>query len=108
MPTLTRRRMISTSAATIGVAAAPMWARAAAQTASLAGFRTTIDGFADEVLAQDPEQATSLGVDIGARAALRAQSSDNSAAGRARFGVLTDSMAARLSRVDRAALSDRD
>jgi uncharacterized protein (DUF885 family) len=104
MPKFTRRRMMSTSAAVIGLAAVPAWARAE----SPSTFRATIDGFADEILAQDPEQATSLGVDTGMRAALRAQSSDGSAAGLARFAALTDSMAARLQRVDRAALPDQD
>lgn len=108
MTTLTRRRMISTSALTVGLAGAPTWAAAAAQAIAPSRFRTTIDAFADEVLAQNPEQATSLGVDNGTRAALRAQTSDNSPAGNARFAALTDSMTSRLHAIDRASLPSED
>jgi uncharacterized protein (DUF885 family) len=108
MPTLTRRRMMSTSAAAIGFAASSGMTWAAAQVHAPAGFRGTIDGFADEILIQAPEQATSLGIDTGARAALRAQLSDNSAAGKLRFAGLTDSMTTRLHAVDRSGLADSD
>lgn len=106
MPALTRRRMMSSSAATVSFAASPRWARAAGVAPD--AFRAVIDGFADEALALNPEQATLLGVDTGARAGLRAQTSDDSPTGKARFAALTDSMAARLHRIDRAGLSDRD
>ncbi len=108
MVTLTRRRMISASALTVGAASAPIWAggaaSAAAPTPTPTRFRATIDAFADEALAQDPAQATSLGVDNGTRAGLRAQPADNSLAGHARFAALTDSMSARLHAIDRSAL----
>lgn len=108
MTMFTRRRMMSTSALAIGLTAMPIWAKAAAPAASPSPFRVTIDGFAEDVLALNPEQATTLGVDNGARAGLRAQTSDNSPAGDARFAALTESMILRLHAVDRAALPDQD
>ncbi len=108
MPTLNRRHMLSTSAAAIAFAATPTLAKIAGQQSAPAGFRGTIDAFADQILALVPEQATSLGVDTGSRAALRAQATDISPAGKARFATLTDSMMARLHKVDLAQLPDRD
>lgn len=108
MPHLTRRHLITTSAAAMAYAASPAMARAVATRAPGTGFREAIDAFADDELTLAPETATSLGVDTGARASLRAQLSDNSPAGKARFAALTDSMMVRLNGIDRAALPDQD
>ena len=104
---LTRRKMMSTAAAATGVAALPAGADAATGSAA-APFRQTIDAIADQVLVAQPEQATSLGVDTGGRAALRARLSDGSAAGNARFSAAVDTMMARLKRVGPAGLPPQD
>jgi uncharacterized protein (DUF885 family) len=47
------------------------------------GAKTLLDSIADRLLALSPENATSLGVDVGAQAALRGKLADRSAAGQA-------------------------
>ena len=81
----TRRALLSSGSAAVGLASAPTFAKVAARAGRPASFRETIDEFADEVLQALPETATSLGVDKGARAGLRAKLSDGSAAGNARL-----------------------
>lgn len=69
---------------------------------------TLLAAMADEILRASPEQATSLGLDTGARAGLKSRLSDRSlgrvsadaAAGRARLR--------RLERIDRGTLNDED
>ncbi len=46
-----------------------------------------LDSIAENLLAQSPESATSLGIDKGARAALRSRLSDRSAVGQARLAA---------------------
>jgi uncharacterized protein (DUF885 family) len=89
--------------ATIG-----MMPEALAQTApgsADAELRTLLDRFFYDRLQDSPEQATSLGLDKGDRAALRAKLSDNSAAGQARQLARTRAERAALGRIDRAKLS---
>ena len=106
--TLTRRTLMTTAAAVTGAAAFPAIVNAATSAAGSSAFRQTIDAIADEALRFSPEQATSLGVDVGARAGLRAKLSDGSAAGNARFAAAVDSMMTRLHRVGPAGLSPQD
>ncbi|WP_028640442.1 DUF885 domain-containing protein [Novosphingobium acidiphilum] len=75
-PTLSRRAMIAGVSASAALAAAP--ARAAAAAASPAAL---LDDLAWQLLALSPTQATALGVDTGAHAALRAALDDRSPAG---------------------------
>lgn len=73
-------------------------------TAGASGAKAMLDGVADNLLAHSPEGATSLGIDTGARAAMRGQLSDRSAAG---VQALADTLKADLARVravDRAGL----
>ena len=64
--------------------------------------------FADELLALNPDQATYLGVDVGARTALRGELVDLSPAGDAKWAVLATSMKARLGRIAPASLGPVD
>ncbi len=74
---LSRRDVLAASAGSTLLAALPAAARPPAPASA-------IDTVADEWLRLSPEAATSLGVDTGARSALRAQLSDPSPAGVAR------------------------
>ena len=68
---MNRRQFLATSGATAIAAATP---RLFAQTATAdAQFRVMLDQFFYERLESSPESATRLGLDTGARAALRGQ-----------------------------------
>ena len=100
---MNRRQFLATSGATaLTAAAAPALAQSGAQDARL---RTMLDGFFYDRLADSPEGATRLGLDTGARAALRGKLSDTSAAGVARDLARTKVQARQLATVDRAKLS---
>jgi len=78
---LTRRQTIGALAAS---AAMPVLAGCRMSTSGGGGSgnpTAELDGFADHFLNLSPESATSLGVDTGARAALRSKLQDRSAAG---------------------------
>ena len=64
-----------------------------------------LDDIADDLLRLAPEQATSLGVDTGARAALRSQLADRSAAGQRRIADQLRADLARVSAIDTTGLS---
>jgi uncharacterized protein (DUF885 family) len=104
----TRRSLMSGSAAAAGVAALPMLANAATKAAAATPFRATLDDIAEQVLRFSPEQATALGVDVGPRAGLRAQVSDASQAGNARFATAAAAMMTQLHKVDRTTLEPAD
>lgn len=105
----TRRAVLSTGTAAAGLAATPVLAKAAAAATSKASpFRATIDGIAEEILKFSPETATSLGVDTGARAGLRAKLGDGSEAGNARFAATAAQMMTRLNTIDRKTLPPAD
>ena len=106
--TLSRRGVLAASAGTMALASVPTFARAAAAPVKATPARALLDTIADEVLRLVPETATSLGVDTGTRAALRARTSDESPAGLARFAAEVRSIDTRLKRLDRAALSPSD
>jgi len=98
-----RRQFLATSGATAIAAATP---NAFAQGASAdARFRAMLDDFFYGRLAESPEQATRLGLDTGARAALRGKLSDTSAAGAAKDLARTKAQVKQLASVDRAKLS---
>ncbi len=108
MSTITSRRaVLGASAAFVGFAAAPATAKMAARPAPNK-FRATLDGLADAVLRLQPENATGLGIDTGARVALRAKWSDGSAAGNAKFASLVATQMAQLHTINRKALSAED
>ncbi len=103
---LTRRTLLSTGTAAAGLAAAPALAKVAAAkpAAAASPFRKTIDAIAEEALVFSPETATSLGIDTGARAGLRAKLSDGSVAGNARIAASVGNMMKRLKAIDRKSL----
>ena len=102
---LTRRETIAALAAS---AAAPLLARATpafARPASDTPANALLDSFADNLLRLYPEQATSLGVDKGARAPLRKRLADRSAAGQAHVAAVIRADLKRAEAVDTSALS---
>ena len=64
-----------------------------------------LDSIAENLLAQSPESATSLGIDKGARAALRSRLSDRSAVGQARLAATLRADLARAEAIDTKALT---
>ena len=69
---------------------------AALQNAPGSDAQQLLDSVADNLLAKSPEGATSLGIDTGARAAMRGQLGDRSAAG---VQALADTLKADVARV---------
>ena len=105
---LTRREMLGALAS---VAALPMMS-------ACGGYRTSpptatsdadalvlLDSIANNLLSLSPESATSLGIDIGARAGLRSQLTDRSAAGQQRIARLLRTDLDRLNAFDASGLS---
>lgn len=79
---LTRRDWIAGAAATTLATALPARAQvAAAASENDKAAQAKLAGIAEAMLRDSPESATSLGIDTGARAALKAQMADRSAAG---------------------------
>ena len=70
-----------------------------------ASARVLLDAVAENLLRLAPEGATSLGIDTGARAALRAQLTDRSAAGQQRIANQLRSDLARVNAFDASGLS---
>jgi uncharacterized protein (DUF885 family) len=105
--TITRRALLAgTAAATL----LPMAARAqtagpTAATAEDGKLLALFDAFFNEGVDESPEQATSLGLDKGARAALKGQLSDYSQAGNAKRQARAAERLARLNAIDSKALS---
>ena len=64
-----------------------------------------LDSIAENLLAQSPESATSLGIDKGARAALRSRLSDRSAVGQARLAATLRADLARAEAIDTKTLT---
>jgi uncharacterized protein (DUF885 family) len=89
--------------ATVAVAAIPLGA--AAQTAEDARLDALFDQFFQENLRFRPESATYLGLDKGPNADLKSRLSDESSAGIAKAKAMTADQLARMSRIDRSALS---
>lgn len=99
-----RRTLLLVGSAATAAAALPgaTWAAASDGDTRLSALLDTI---ADEVLVLAPEQATGLGVDKGARGALKSQLKAVSPAADARWAALARGMAARLEAVERANLT---
>ena len=93
---ISRRQTLATLGA--GAAGLALTTPASALEASAAptGAQALLTSVADNLLALSPEGATSLGIDTGARAAMRGQLSDRSAAGQK---AVADTLRADLARV---------
>jgi len=107
LPTLTRREVLglALSAATVSAVPSLAFADAVAPAAGEAQFDAVLADFAEEILKLSPTSATGLGIDSGARAALKSQLNDASPAGDAAWAAQVQSMLTRLAAVDRAGLS---
>ncbi len=100
--TLTRRDMLAAGSSAAALVALP--ARAATQ-GSDAKAEALLADMAEQMLADAPETASSLGIDKDARAALKQQLSNRSQAGQAQIAAHIRTRLARLRAIDRAALS---
>ncbi|RFP18852.1 MULTISPECIES: DUF885 family protein [unclassified Duganella] len=98
-----RRDLLLSALSATAVSALPGFALAQAAPAD-AQFSTLLENFADEILRLAPTNATSLGVDKGERAGLKAQLEDLSPVGDAAWAAQVKSMLGRLSALDRNAL----
>ncbi|GJJ00044.1 Tat pathway signal protein [Duganella rhizosphaerae] len=98
-----RRDLLLSALSATAVSALPGYALAQAAPAD-ARFATLLENFADEILRLAPTSATSLGLDKGARAGLKAQLEDLSPVGDAAWAAQVESMLGRLSALDRNAL----
>ena len=80
--------------------------RARAASGSNAPVEQLLAGIAEELLADYPENATSLGIDSGTRAPLKARLTDRSAAGQADIARRVASRLEQLRAIDAAALDE--
>ncbi len=85
--------------ASTGAGAAPLPVRGEADALAL------LDSIGENLLRLSPESATSLGIDTGARAALRSQLSDRSSSGQARIAATVAADLSRAEAVDTSALT---
>ncbi len=104
---INRREMLAATLASAVAAALPRPARAAAA-ASAPALGTLLATFADELLQLAPETATSLGLDRGARQALKSKLDDASHDGERRWSAQVQSMLTRLAAVVPAQLGPAD
>jgi len=106
-----RRDLLLTVMSAATVAAMPNLAAAASAAAAVkrssadAQFFKLLGVFAEEILVLSPNTATSLGLDSGARSALKSQFADASPAGDAQWAEQVKSMLKRLAQIDRSKLS---
>jgi uncharacterized protein (DUF885 family) len=108
--TFDRRQTLALALTATAVSAAPGVAEAATKAvpAKTTRFRLLLDQFSEELLKLTPTTATSLGLDNGKRAALKAQLGDGSPAGDAKWAAQVKSMLTRLATINRATLSPAD
>ncbi|WP_296597338.1 DUF885 family protein [Phenylobacterium sp.] len=97
-----RRSFLVTTAAGALAAATPALAQAGSEDAKL---RAQLDRMFEQTVDDSPRFATSLGLDKGARAALKSQLDDNSAAGKAKRLERARKWVSELKAIDRAKLS---
>ena len=103
---MNRRELLSSGAAATVYSALPMAAFAAPGTH--AELDALFTAFVEEGLDLQPEGATSLGLDVGARAHQKSELTDRSLASAARQNALTETQLARLEAFDAGALSPTD
>lgn len=101
-----RRDMLRTALSAAAAAAVPGLTQAQANSPSPADAQLSVllGDFAEEILRLAPATATSLGLDNGARVALKSQLEDDTPAADARWAEQVQSMLARLDTVDRSRL----
>ena len=102
MTPIDRRSFLATTAGAALAGAVPASAQSSSEDAKL---RAQLDRMFEQSVDDSPRFATSLGLDKGARAALKSQLDDNSAAGKARRQERARKWVAELKAIDRARLS---
>lgn len=107
---LSRRQTLAALGAGAAMLALPACTNKALSAAAVgplneAGAKALLDSIADRLLALSPESATSLGVDVGAQAALRGKLADRSAAGQAAIVSTLKEDIARIRAADTSQLS---
>ncbi len=106
MTTNRRQVLIGATAASVAFAA-PLRVRAAGAVTD-PKLAALLDAFVDEILTDNPETATSKGLDKGALAGLKSRLSDASDAGRKRIVASYSDRRKRLAAIDRKSLTPRD
>jgi uncharacterized protein (DUF885 family) len=102
-PSISRREALAGLAATTAL---PLLSTSAlAASASEAQASALLNSIAENLLRLKPEQASSLGIDTGTRAAYRARLEDRSAAGQARVAATLKADLARAEAIDTSGLS---
>ena len=106
-PTFSRREAVAALAATTALPFLPGRAFAGVQgtAASDAQANALLESIAENLLRLSPESATNLGIDTGARAALRSQLGDRSGIGMQRLAQTVRADLARANAIDTAGLS---
>ena len=103
-----RRQALATLSAGVATVALPGCARTLAGPAPVATEASAVallDSIAENLLALNPESATTLGLDTGVRSRLRSRLSDRSALGQRRVAATLRADLARAEAVDTAALT---
>lgn len=106
--TLTRREALAALATTSALPLLPGWVSAGSPSPVMsndAGALALLDEVATNLLELAPESSTSLGIDTGARAALRSRLADRSEAGRQRLAKQVRADLERVEKLDPAGLS---
>ncbi len=108
--TINRRTALISALSTAALTSFPTALSAATKAVATPStrFSNMLAAFSEEILRLAPEQATGLGLDSGARLALKSRLSDSSPAGEAKWTAHVKSMLTRLSSVNRAALKPAD
>jgi len=101
--TASRREFIAGTAA---IVAALSYTRARASSSADPAVERLLTEIAEELLADYPENATSLGIDTGARALLKSRLSDRSAAGQAAIARRVAARLEKLRAIDAAGLDE--
>lgn len=101
--TANRREFIAASAALLAMSSK---LAACAKRAELTDVQALLAEIAEEMLADYPENATSLGIDTGARAGLKARLTDRSAAGQKAIAERVAARLARMAEVDVESLDE--
>src|SRR3954464_11047869 len=92
----TRRDFVIASTAALAATSMSHAANNAQKTPADSAAEKLLDGIAEELMVDYPENATALGIDTGARAALKSRLTDRSAAGQK---VIAKRVAQRLERL---------
>ena len=105
MSQFNRRDVLALGAAAAAFGGAALGSKALAAAPGDAGAEALLSSVAEDLMREYPENASSLGLDKGARAALKSTLTDRSLEGRAKLAVTAKARVARMKAVDRKGLS---